>query len=322
MAFDRVFVRHGAYHYDLGRNEHGKRRSKMLCRVSDGEAAMYEALGRLLRRPACTIDDLLTEFLAKGMDELSPRTKSDYIGYVRRRLRKHFGHMAAADLQPTHVAQYLERRKQSGGKVVANKEIACLASAYEYGQRVGICNGNPCRQVRRNKTKPKTRYVRHDEFLSHFDIAPEHVQDLMAGIYLMELRPGEARELRRADSITPQGIRFEESKTGKLKLIEWSPALQFFLTRATSRHPSSPFIFTNSRGEKWTEWAMYSAMQRLREELVERETEAAAREGREPQPLAPFTWHDLRAKGESDHQDGGMGLLPLYRRARRHRPVA
>lgn len=310
MAVDRVFIRHNAYHYDLGRDEHGKRRSKLLCRLTDGEPAMYEALGRLLRKPAVTIDDLLTEYLAHGMTDLSPRTRNDYAIYVRRQLRKRFGHMAAADLRPTHVAQFLEGRKKGGGKVVANKEIACLSSAFEYGQRVGLCDGNPCRQVRRNKTKPKDRYVRHDEFLLHFDAAPDHVQDVMAGIYLMELRPGEARELRRT-SITPKGIRFEESKTGKIKIIEWSPALQFFLTRATSRAPNSPFVFTNSRGEKWTEWAMYSALQRLRADLAEQGVEAA-----------PWTWHDLRAKGESDHQDGGMGLLPLYRRARRHRPVA
>src|SRR5690606_31137035 len=187
-----------------------------------------------------------------------------------------------------------------------NKEIACLASAFEYGQRVGMSNGNPCRQVRRNKSRPKDRYVRHDEFLPLFEAAPEHVQDLMAGIYLMELRPIEARLLRRT-TITPKGVRIEESKTGKVKLIEWSPALQFFLTRATSRFPSSPFVFTNSRGERWTVSAMDSAMDRLREKLPD---------------VANFTWHDLRAKGESDHQDGGMGLLPLYRRARRHRPVA
>jgi len=320
MAIDRVFRRHGSWHIDLGRDENGKRRSKKLCRVSEGESSLYEALGCHLRRPAITIDALLTEFLVNGVDDLAPRTRKDYAGYVRRRLRQHFGPLAAADLKPTHVAQYLHRRKKASAGSVANKEIACLASAYEYGQRVGICDGNPCRSVRRNKTKPKDRYVRHDEFLSHFDLAPDHVQDLMAGIYLMELRPDEARELRRT-SLTPKGIRFEESKTGKIKIIEWSSAVQFFLTRATSRHPSSPFVFTNSQGGKWTEWAMYSAMQRVRADLAKLEEETAERENRAPVPIDSWTWYDLRAKGESDHQDGGMGLLPLYRRARRHRPV-
>lgn len=305
MAFERVFIRHGSYHYDLGRDEDGKRRSTLLCRVGDGEHAMYEALGRLIKPAATTINDLLTTFLAKGMRDLSPRTQRDYTGYAKTRLRKHFGDMAVESLKPTHIAQYLEKRKEGGAGKLANKEIACLSSAFEYGQRIGLSSGNPCRHVRRNKSKPKDRHVRDNEFLQIFEVAPEHVQDVMAGIYLMELRPGEARNLL-CTSLTPQGVRFEESKTGKTKLIEWSPALQFFLTRSTSRFPGSRYVFTNSRGEPWTVWAMASAMQRARE--VAGQTDR-------------WTWHDLRAKGESDHQDGGMGLLPLYKRARRHRPV-
>ena len=120
----------------------------------------------------------------------------------------------------------------------ANKEIAALSSAFEYGQRMGMSNGNPCRQVRRNKTKPKDRYVRDDEFLAVFNAAPEFLQDYMAGCYLMGLRPGEGRDMLRS-SLTPRGIVFEESKTGKRKEIAWSPALQFFITRATSRFPES-----------------------------------------------------------------------------------
>ena len=104
--------------------------------------------------------------------------------------------------------------------------------------------------------------------------------------------------------ITPDGVRFQESKTGKVRLIEWSPALQFFLTRATSRAPMSPYVFTNSQGDKWTKWAMASVLRRLRRKI-----------GGES-----WTWHDLRAKAESDHKDG-LGLLPLYKRAKRVRPV-
>jgi integrase len=156
--------------------------------------------------------------------------------------------------------------------------------------------------VRRNKVKPKDRYVRHDEFLAYFNPAPPHVQDLMAGIYLMGLRPGEARSLKR-NQIMPHGVRFQESKTGKVRLIEWSAALQFFLTRATSRF-DSPYVFTNSHGDKWGKWAMHSVLRRLRDQI-----------GGDS-----WTWHDLRAKAESDHREG-MGLLPLYKRAHRVTPV-
>jgi integrase len=301
----KVFIRNGAYNIDLGRDENGKRRQKKLCRVSDGEPALFRALARITDPKSTSVSELLDSFLIHGMRDLAPETQKTYRGYIERQLRKVFGEMSPDDIEPFHIAQYLEKRKNMGAAIVANKETGCLASAFQYGMRNGFCTSNPCRGVRRNKTKPKDRYVRHDEFLAYFNAAPEHVQDLMAGMYLMELRPTEARELLQAQ-ITPHGVQFGEAKgTGKIKLVEWSSALQYFLTRATSRAPMSPYIFTNSQGDKWTKWAMHSALRRLRSEIGG----------------PSWTWHDLRAKGESDHQGDGMGLLSLYKRTNIFKPV-
>ena len=63
-------------------------------------------------------------------------------------------------------------------------------------------------------------------------------------------------------------------------------------------------VFTNSRGEKLTEWAAMSALQRVREKVGG----------------AKFGFHDLRAKGESDHKTG-MGLMALYKRRHVVTPV-
>src|SRR5690606_4161938 len=270
------------------------------CRVTDGENELYAALARVTKPKAATIADLLDSFMVHGMTELAPVTQKDYRGYIKRQLRPIFGEMAPDDLETAHVAQYLEKRKKTA-RSVANKEVACLASAFQYGLRVGLCSADPTKGVKRNKVKPKTRYVRHDEFLLYFDAAPPCLQDLMAGIYLMVLRPGEARNLKKS-SITPKGVVIEESKTDKVKLIEWSPALQYVLTRATSRAPSSPYVFTNGRGEPLTKSARHSALRRVRATL--------------PEGSPRWHFHDLRAKGESDHKDGGHGLLALYKRAR------
>ena len=177
----RVRVRSGAFHYDLGRDEEGKRRSKKLCRLDEGESALYRALAELTKPKSTTIKDLLLLFLGKGMLELSPRTQRDYFRYAKTRLIPVLGDLDPADLQPSNVAQYLEGRKEKA-RVSANKEVACLSSAYEYGQRMGLVNGNPCRSVRRNKVRPRTRYVTDDEFLKVFNAAPEWFQDYMSGV--------------------------------------------------------------------------------------------------------------------------------------------
>lgn len=314
-----VFERYGSYHLDLGRID-GQRKSKKLSRVADGESALYDALAKAKQPGGHLLEDLFDDFVMFGMDELAENTKTDYRGYIKRTLRPKLGKMQPDEVEPSHVAQLLEKRRKGDLKagirkapVVANKEIACLSSVFQWGIRQGRCKVDPTRGIRRNKVKPRDRYPRHAEFLSHFEASPEWLQDIIAGIYLMELRPDEARTLTR-DVIHDEGIVIEESKgdkagqLGKVKLIKWSPALRAVIQRATSRAPDAERIFTNGSGDPVTKWAMASAMRRLRKKL-----------GLETHQS--FHFHDIRAKGESDHENGGHELLTLYRRAKVFEPV-
>src|SRR5690606_30406586 len=101
------------------------------------------------------------------------------------------------------------------------------------------------------------RYVQNDEFLTAFNAAPEAFQDFMAALYLTGLRQGDIRRLKRSQ-ITPQGIRVEQGKTRKTVIVAMSEALRYFVIRAQTRAPESPYVFTNSQGEPWTVWAVQS----------------------------------------------------------------
>lgn len=308
MAIEHVFERHGSWHYDFGRDENGKRRSVKLSRVDEGEPAKLRALAKVLEPKGRTMHDLFVAFKVHGMEELelATRTRFDYCNYIDRQLENWCGKEDPNAIKTTDVAKYYKRRKKQGAGQSANKEVACLSSVFQYALGEGWAESNPCRGVRRNKAKARDRYVRHDEFRLYFDRAPDYLQDLLGGIYLMELRPGEARALK-TSAITPKGVLIEESKTGHMKLVKWSPALQYVLTRATSRTPGSAYVFTNSRGEPWTETAMHSALATVRTTL--------------PEGSPRWTFHDIRAKGESDNRDGGHGLLALYKRASEVSPV-
>lgn len=303
-----VRIKHGRYYYDAGRDDDGKRRWLPLSRVTDGEHALYKELSRVTRPQARTLNDLFDSFIGSPVfAELGSASQKGYIGYIDRSLRPVFGEMPPDDLRPSDIAQFLEMRQDQGAAVSGNREIACLSSVYNYGMRKGWVEANPCRGVRRNREKPKDRYVRHDEFLVVFEACPEELQDFLAVLYLTGLRPGETRALLKSH-ITPEGLRIEESKTGKVRLIEWSESLRFFILRANSRS-RGPYLLTNSRGERWTEWAIYSALRRVREAL--------RREGVDAPHWSP---HALRAKAESDSKEG-LGLLPIYKRMRRTKPV-
>ncbi len=298
---DKVNIKHGRYYYVVV--EDGKRKWLKLTRVSEGESAFYIALGKIQRRSAETLSDVFDLYIAKGMNDLAPGTQKGYLGYIRRSLRPAFGDMLPDDVEQGDVAEFLEIRKDMGAAVTGNRERACLMAVFNFAMRRRLATRNPCHGVARNPEKPKDRYVEHDEYLAYFDAADDYVQDLMAVIYLIGLRPDEARKLKKSQ-LTPKGIRWKEGKTGKVKIVEWSSALQFFVTRASSRFPDSPYVLNNSLGGRWTEWAMHSVLRRIRKRVdVER-----------------WTWHDLRAKAESDSEEG-LGLLPLYKRHTRIKPV-
>jgi len=286
----KVHASNGAYYYvHKGKWHH-------LCRVSDGEAEMHRALARVLNPAAHTINELVTAFLSFGMADLKPSTQEFYKKKAKP-IRVVFGEVPPNEVTPSDVAQYLELRKQQGKAVSGNREFALLSSVFNYGMRHGMVEYNPCRGVRRNTEKPRRRYIRDDEFRAAFESAPEHMQDLLAVAYLTGLRQKDLRNLKR-NQITPQGIEIEESKTGKRLTVEITEALRYFLIRSQSR-ADSPYVLTNSHGQQWGEWAIQSAMRRL---------------------SVDWTFHDLRAKAESDH-DKGLGLMPLYKRARKVRPV-
>ena len=296
----RVHQRHGSYYYVV--ETQGKQKWTKLCRVKDGEAVLYKQLGRFLRPAGRTLGDLFDTFLAFGMGDLAPRTQKDYIHYIEH-LRPVWADMSPLDVTSSDVAQYLENCKEKGKSVTGNRHMSCMSSVFNFAMRKGWCESNPCRGVRRNKEVNRTRYVRHDELARAYRAAPPAFQDFLGLAYLTGLRQGDLRRLRRSQCL-PTGLRIEESKTGKVKLVQWSEGLRFYVLRAQSRAPHSDFILTNSRGEPWTEFAVQSAMRRLREVV-----------GGEPWNL-----HDLRAKAESDHEEG-LGLLPLYKRVQRVRPV-
>jgi hypothetical protein len=97
--------------------------------------------------------------------------------------------------------------------------------------------------------------------------------------------------------VDAERITVREPKTGKLVVVEISDRLRAVLMRAMSRTPESPYVFTNTQGDPWTVWAIQSQSRRLKGKT-------------------DWTLHDVRGKAETD-SEAGLGLLPLYRRARR-----
>ena len=285
-----------------------------LTRVDEGLVALRRMLRELptTREPA-TIGELLAAYLPQA--ELGATTRPEYERIADTRLAHHFGAMPIRALTQSHVAQYLEKRKRDGHGPMGNRERAVLSSAYEFAMRQGWAQGNPCRGVRRNKERPRDRYVTDAEFLEAFEAAPEPLQDVLALALLTGARQGDLRALRR-ESVLEDGLLVIESKTanstGKTRLVAWSDALSYFVRRALSRQetlaarPGDPrkhrqkrevcsYVLTNRFGQPWTMGGLQTAIKRMGTD---------------------WHFHDLRGKAASDAEGNILGhgqqMLRVY----------
>lgn len=275
-----------------------------LTRIDEGVNALLRCLEDFDPFRPGTIRELIAMYRALGMTELKPATVVDY-ERILLRLEHHFGHMRMDSLKPNQVAHFLERRKKAGkGGTRANREVAVLASAYNFGMRNLYCEGNPCRGTARNTERPKKSPVSDEAFLGVFNRSNEPFQDLIAAAYLSGVRQTDVIAWSRTQHMRPAGIDYVQSKTGKPHLVKWSPALRYFVDRAIEREPDADLIFTNTEGEPWTVSAIASQLARLE---------------------SPWCFKDLRAKAQTDAAHSVLGhgaaLEAVYRKKLVTEPV-
>jgi site-specific recombinase XerD len=218
--------------------------------------------------------------------------------------------MAPDDLEPTHIAQYLERRKLKGVAVSGNRERACLSSVFEFAMRRGWVNRNPCRGVRRNREAPRKTLIESKDLRATLDRAPPHFARVMAFAYLTGVRMTDAIEMS-VSAVTEAGLKFTESKTGKSALIEWKPTLRSLVREITKARealgpqPEHDRLLTNRFGQPLTQWGIISNMRRLG---------------------VDWSFRDIRPKAQTDGGDrnvlGHVGQMRgRYTRANKRLPV-
>jgi len=273
-----------------------------LSRIDEGPEALYLKLQEHTQGRPATYGQLFILYLARGMTELKPASRPDYTRIIAGRLQHHFGKMALGTLTPGHVAQFLELRKQEGAPVGGNRERAVLGSVCSWAMRFGWLESNPCLGVRRNREKPSKVYVTDQTFRDGFDRASPALQDLLAVGYLSGLRQTDLRLMRKSQ-VTEEGLELDQSKDGKRRVVEWTPALRYFVDRAGARS-GCDHLFVGMSGKPWGVWGLQSAMKRL----------------------GPgFKFRELRPKAASDSSHNVLGhagqMLTRYVRAERVRPV-
>jgi integrase len=229
--------------------------------------------------------------------------------YEAKRILKTFGKVKPAQIRPVHIYKYLAGRAAEGAPAKANKEIALLSAVLEYGRRQGELESNPCRGIKYNKTKAKTKYVEQSEVDLVMRVARERdgsyliLALCLRVAYLTVSRPDEMRWLMR-QGIGSEGVKLPVGKrkggqAQKHKLIEWSPELRSAMDEAVSlQRTTSMYVFGNTDGQPYTVSGFNTILRRL---MVHCATKAEE----EGIAFTRFTLSDMRPAAVTDRMDEG-----------------
>jgi len=282
-----VYLVHGAYWY---RPPNGK--NERLAAEGD-ESGMYRRYVEVMQpvpvvtREGATLNEYFDRYVRDILPEKAPRTQKDYVRHIAI-LRETFGHMLPNEVEPKHIGRFLDVRV---GKVQRNRQVAVLSALYNV--MLGswfVADRNPCAKVKRNQTRPRTRYVTDEEFALVRAAMPTWHQIAMDLALLTGQRQGDLLALKWED-VGADGIYVQQGKTGKKIRIALSPALEEVLGRAKRMLPSLPrkYVLRQLKsGQGYTGEGFRSIWQRRMRKLV--------RAGK----VEAFAFHDLRAKTVSD----------------------
>jgi integrase len=246
---------------------------------------------------AVTVNDILDRFQAEYIPyELSPRTARDYTRHVRD-LRRWFGERIAGEMKPRDFRDFMNVRR---GRIQRNKQLAVLSCAF--GQAVGVwymVDANPCRDVKRHRSRPRDRYIKESEFRAFQAMVPKRMQIAMELSLLTGQRQGDVLAMLWSQVDRTAGcIQIQQGKTGKRLEIGISPALSAVLDQCADMAPAGEHVIRRRDGERYTSDGFRAIWQRYQRRWAKLGNER-------------FSYHDIRAKSASECKTVEEAMLLL-----------
>lgn len=299
---------------------HGKRTTTYYALIKgerinlghDRQAADVKLQELIAGKPtAGTIADMCFQFiayqraaLATGAPELAETTIDEYENSLVKHVLPVFGAMPPSAFKPTHSAQYLFAQRAKKRAVRANREMAALGSAFNFGMSKGMVASNPCHGVKRNKETPRSRRPETHEVNALTQVAKAKGKSayMIILIGLMVAITGRRRaEVMRLTNfaLRDDGIHVIDCKTKagqpeRTYLVSWSPLLRQLVAEALDmgRSTEMGYIFANEEGQPYTDSGFKTMWNRVMHDYKK-------------QGGVWFTTHDLRAYYVTEKSDLG-----------------
>ena len=268
--------------------------------------------------------------------ELAITTQRNYRTYAESLCATHLTYKGSRQLMgsvPLHgilittMRGYLD---YSEHKVAANRRVQYLASAWKWAeQRYAPFPKNPCHGLTLNKETHRDRYIEDWEYAIAFECAASMRVPIFAPAmelsYLCRARRGEVFALTRAD-IKGDTVFLNRGKGSESEYTIITDRLRHALTFCDSINSSAPVLLRkprplipNNKGGQYRKNALDSSWSRvIKKAMTEGATipdalrleaiqNGAAVEGDRVILTESFTFHDIKAKGITDHKNNAGG---------------
>lgn len=195
------------------------------------------------------------------LKKLAFRTQKSYAEHLVN-LQEAFKDFTLDDIRAVDVRQYLDRRSK---KVAGNREVSLLSVIFNWARERGLTNGaNPCLGVKRNKERPRGRYVTDEEYDGALAKAPPFLQDTMDLALLTGQRVSDVLKMTRQD-MRDGVLSVVQDKTGAKVGIRIEGDLKIVLDRVLARPHAvaSVFLIADEQGQRVSYWAINYAFKKL-----------------------------------------------------------
>lgn len=272
-------------------------RGVVICRDNAPLSQVWMAYENLIPKREMLLKDLVERYQESDrFRQLAVKTRKDFAAAMHRMLAQSlasgepFGNTPVAVITPGVMRKYLDHKKDS--PVAANRQIAYLSSAFSWAFERDMVASNPCKGVRRNVEKARTRYVTDEEYARVYELAgdgPAYIRPAMELAYLCRMRINEVLTAKWSD-VTEAGFIVRRSKGSRDGLTLWSDRLRQVIDLCRSDAPVRGMTLLHGKnGGKLSYDTFGTAWQRLMGKAKEAGVES-------------FTFHDLKAKGISDFE--------------------
>jgi integrase len=246
-----------------------------------------------------TFESLANKFLAECTKYLAENTRRNYTSHGNI-LISVFGHMQLSEIKPHHIGNYLDRHSSP---MSANIQIGLMSTMFERALRWGMADTNPCKGVRRNKMKPRDRYITDEEYRAIRNKAPDWLQVAMDISLLTALRESDVLKIKLAD-LDDQHLTVIQKKTKKRQTYVITEALNSAISKAKALDRGSVrslYLIFDHSGRRYSEKMLQEKFRKARDEAG----------------ISDVVFHDIRAKAATDSKGEGLDYQALLGHSKR-----